>query len=311
MKDVPPDVVLPVDKPSGPTSHDVVVRARRALRTRRVGHTGTLDPFASGLLVLCAGRATRIAEYLSALDKTYEAIVRLGTTTDTLDRDGEVLEERAGWEALRPGDLSAALRRFEGEIDQVPPQFSAKKVAGEAMHRRARRGEHVDLAPQRVSVHELSLLAVDLPELSLRVRCSSGTYVRALARDLGEALGVGAHLSGLRRTSVGALTLAQALPTDALEDPDRVRVAALPPLEALAHLPALEVGEAEARRLGEGRPVELPDAASPRVGAGGDTRSDGGSGGLGRTVVISHRGALLAVAEAREGLLHPKKVFHA
>ena len=159
---VMPDFVLPVDKPEGPTSHDVVAQARKALGIRKVGHTGTLDPFASGLLILCVGRATRLAEYLSGLDKTYEATAKLGITTDTLDRDGKVLEDRVGWRELAEPAVAEALSTFQGEIEQVPPQFSAKKVDGVAMHRRARRGEQVRLEPCVVTVHSIELLAMEL-----------------------------------------------------------------------------------------------------------------------------------------------------
>jgi tRNA pseudouridine55 synthase len=288
---LPADFVLPVDKPEGPTSHDIVAAVRRSLGRKRVGHTGTLDPFASGLLLVCVGRATRLAEYLSGLDKTYEAVAKLGETTDTLDREGEILERREGWADLRRGRIEEVLAAMRGEVEQLPPAFSAKKVRGEAAHRRVRRGERVELAPARVTIHTLELTSLELPHVAFSVRCSSGTYVRALARDLGEALGVGAHLVGLRRTAIGAFRVEDAVRLNELGDVERVGRAVIDPLEALAHLPKLAVDEAGATRLKQGRPVE--DVSSAAEGL----------------VAVAHDGALLAVGESGGGVLKPKKVF--
>lgn len=291
MSPDPLGFVLPVDKPVGPTSHDAVARARRALRERRIGHTGTLDPFASGLLLLCVGRATRIAEYLTGLDKSYEATARLGVTTTTDDLEGEVLETSERVSDLTESDVREALGRFVGPLDQVPPQYSAKKVEGEAMHRRARRGEQVALEPCRVHIYDLELVALELPTVRFRVRCSSGTYVRALARDLGIALGVGGHLTELRRTSVGAFEVTGAVPLDRLEDQDEVAAARLTPLQALAHLPSWAVDDDEARRLAHGQRVPYDGPATAEA----------------LTVVAG--GGLLAIARAEDGVLKPAKVF--
>jgi tRNA pseudouridine55 synthase len=285
------DLVLPVDKPIGPTSHDIVATARRALQVRRIGHTGTLDPFASGLLLLCVGRATRLAEYLTGLDKSYEAVARLGQATDTEDCQGEVIQEQAGWEVLSESDIQAAMQSFTGPIDQVPPQYSAKKVDGVAMHRRARRGEHVVLEARAVTVHEIELLKVDLPFVRFRVNCSSGTYVRSLARDIGEALGVGGHLTELRRTSVGKFSLDGALSPDDLFDSHRIEGAAIEPLQAMAHMPTVVVSHEDVTRLAHGQDVQV-GASSP-------------SG----TVAVVHDGKLVAVANIQDGLLRPAKVF--
>jgi tRNA pseudouridine55 synthase len=290
----PADFVLPVDKPEGPTSHDVVAKARKALSERRVGHTGTLDPFASGLLLLCVGKATRLAEYFSGLDKEYEAEARLGIATDTLDREGSVVAESEGWTEVTQESLEAALGTLRGEIEQVPPQFSAKKVEGERAYKSARDGRRVELPPVAVTVHELTLTEVELPLVRFRVRCSSGTYVRALARDLGAALGVGAHLTALRRTAVGPWGVEGALSLEDLGDPALVMRAMVRPLEALAHLPTLAVDAAAAGRLAHGQAVELPTAAPPA--------------GL---VAVAHEGALVAVGEAEEGVIRPRKVFAA
>lgn len=285
-----PDFVLPVDKPEGPTSHDVVQAVRRSVGVRRAGHTGTLDPFASGLLLVCVGKATRLAEYLTGLDKTYEAVARLGQTTDTLDREGRLVEERSGWAALDEAHVEEVLARFRGTLEQVPPAYSAKKIGGEAAHRKARRGETVELASASVTVHELDLTSCDLPLLGLRVRCSSGTYVRSLARDIGDALGVGAHLVSLRRTAIGRFGVSGALSLEQLADEGAVSRVAIDPLEAIAHLPRVAAGVEEAARLTHGQAVP----------------AEGRGEGL---VVVSHEGELLAIGECADGMLRPRKVF--
>ncbi len=297
------DYVLPVDKPEGPTSHDVVAVARRALSTRRVGHTGTLDPFASGLLLLCVGRATRLAEYLSGMDKRYEATARLGLETDTLDRDGVPVTEESDLSAVSQGALVEALAGLTGAIEQVPPQYSAKKVEGEAMHRRARRGERVELAPVPVTVHELELLDAAPPEFRLGVRCSSGTYIRAIARDLGRALGVGGHLTSLRRTAVGPFGVDDAVPLDRLDDTDAVASARIAPVDAVSHLRTVDVDEEEAGRLRHGQRLRLAPASGAAPGGGTDI------GGAPERVAVAHAGALLAIGELDDGVLRPRKVF--
>lgn len=284
--------VLPVDKPEGPTSHDVVARARRALGTRRIGHTGTLDPFASGLLLLCLGRATRIAEYLTGLDKTYRATARLGATTDTDDWTGSVLATSEAWRSLTAAHVEDTVRALEGPQLQVPPAYSAKKVEGERMYDRARRGEAVLLPPVPVTVHRIRVLGLELPSVQLEIECSSGTYIRALARDLGERLGVGASLTELRRTRIGVLDVGGAVPADRLDDPQAVQAAWLSPTEALAHLPQVEVNAGQAAEIAHGGPVfaphELP-AAAP--------------------IAVLEAGDLVAIAEYVAGMLRPRKVF--
>ncbi|HEX5727009.1 MAG TPA: tRNA pseudouridine(55) synthase TruB, partial [Longimicrobiaceae bacterium] len=245
--------VLPVDKPAGPTSHDAVAAVRRALGTRQVGHTGTLDPFASGLLLVCVGPATRLAEYLTALPKTYRATLRLGEATDTDDLTGETLSTDDGWRALSEDRVRAALAAQVGEIEQLPPRYSAKKVAGERAYAVARRGGEVERKPVRVQIHALRVLSVELPEVEFEVECGAGTYIRAIARDAGEALGVGAHLRALRRTRVGPHAVESAVPLDALGDGARVRAALLSPADALAHLPRVVLDEAGAGDVAHGR----------------------------------------------------------
>jgi tRNA pseudouridine55 synthase len=283
---------LPVDKPEGPTSHDVVALARQALGTRRIGHTGTLDPFASGLILLCVGRATRLAEYLTGLGKSYRGVAHLGVTTATADRTGEVIRHDEGWRTLSTEAIEAAFRAQVGAIEQVPPAYSAKKVAGVRAYDLARRGEEVQLRPVRVEIERIEIIDIELPEVTFDVDCSSGTYIRSIARDVGEALGVGAHLSALRRTRVGSFTVADAVPADRLDDPERVARAWISPLTALAHLPRLEVGDDEARALRHGVPV--PAAGRSPVGS---------------PVALVHAGELLAVGAIEGEVLRARKVF--
>lgn len=303
--------VLPVDKPEGPTSHDVVALARRALGTRKIGHTGTLDPFASGLLVLCVGRATRLAEYLTGLPKSYVAEARLGVETDTLDREGRVVAETDVWAGLTRDEIESATTALVGEIEQVPPQFSAKKVGGEAMHRKARRGETVELPPVPVTIYALEVHEVDLPRVTFSVRCSSGTYVRALARDLGAGLGVGAHLTALRRTAVGGLDVERAASLDALDVVEVVEAARLSPVDALAHLARIEVDADAARRIRHGQRIhhakESRTAAESRTAQKSRVEHDGDL----EPVLVTRGGELVAVADVEGGVLKPRKVFPA
>jgi tRNA pseudouridine55 synthase len=284
--------VLPVDKPAGPTSHDAVAAVRRALGIRQVGHTGTLDPFASGLLLVCIGPATRLAEYFAPLPKRYLATMRLGEATDTDDRTGTVVSSSDGWRALGREAVERALAAQVGTIAQLPPAYSAKKVDGERMYAAARRGEAVERAPSTVTIHGIRVLSVDLPDVTFEVECGTGTYIRAIARDVGEALGVGAHLVELRRTGIGPHAVEGAVPMDALGDEARVRAALLSPADAVAHLPRVEVDEAGEAELRHGRPVD----------------ARGGEQG-GPVALVSACGDLLAIGEREGGLVRPRKVF--
>ena len=298
--------ILLVDKPEGPTSHDVVARVRRVLGEGSVGHTGTLDPFASGLLVLCVGRATRLAEYFHALDKEYRAVVRLGVETETHDREGAVVVESEAWREVERGRLDEALSSLTGQISQRPPAFSAKRVGGERAHRAARQGREVELDPVPVTVHALEVTGFRPPEVELRAVVGTGTYVRALARDLGRDLGCGAHLRTLRRTRVGPFEVARALEVAALEEageavlPGALGSAWRQPAEALSWLPRRELDDDEARAVGHGTPVPRGRIRPPREGA--SAPADG-------PVVLVHRGRLLAVAEEKGDRLQPRKVF--
>jgi tRNA pseudouridine55 synthase len=284
--------VVRVDKPEGPTSHDVVSRARRTFGTRRIGHTGTLDPFASGLLLLCLGRATRLAEFLTGLDKSYEAVAVLGVATDTEDRDGQVISTSQDWHGLSRGQVMEGMSSLRGSLLQIPPRYSAKKLAGERAHRRARRGESVELGPRRVVVRTLELIDFSPPLVRFTVTCSSGTYVRALARDLGESLAVGAHLSYLRRTAIGPHSVTGALSPDEFQDGDRVRQAWIEPLAAMAHLPRVQLVPAQAENVRVGRAVQIEAEDGP--------------------VVVAAEGEdLLAVGSVGGGVFRPRKVLGA
>lgn len=272
------DLLHLVDKPEGWTSHDVVARMRTILGERRVGHAGTLDPMASGLLVLGEGRATALLGTLAMLPKRYLARARLGISTDTQDRTGRVLEERSP--IPDRSAVIAALSRFKGRIEQTPPLYSAVKVAGERLYKAARRGESVERSPRPVHVYAISLAApdpndpgADSPEeITLDVTVSRGTYVRTLAHDLGEALGCGAHLVALRRISYGPIRVENALsPTrEAGHDADAFRARGLPPARALSFLPRVRLDQAESGQLRHGlapvltpERIERPDGGDP------------------------------------------------
>ncbi|MEX1018575.1 MAG: tRNA pseudouridine(55) synthase TruB [Litorilinea sp.] len=254
-----------------PTSHDLVQRVRRWSGQRRIGHTGTLDPMASGVLVLCLGLATRLVEYYQGHDKSYDAEIVLGTSTDTYDATGMVVAQ-GDLPPLTPTIVETALDRFRGTIQQQPPIYSALKQDGETAYRKARRGESVELATRTVTFHALELVEIIAPDrLVLRVRCSAGTYIRSLAYDLGMALGVPAHLGRLRRTAAGAFTSAQAHTPDIIEAAASAQSLGdlLLPLGTALDLPACIVDDEQARRFGFGQHVELtmPNVGEPGIDA--------------------------------------------
>lgn len=254
------DLLHLVDKPEGWTSHDAVARLRTVLAERRVGHAGTLDPFATGLLVVGEGRATSLLGPLSLLPKRYRARARLGIATDTQDRTGAVLRTCAaipGREAVE-----SALPRFRGPLLQQPPLYSAIKVRGERLYRAARRGVEVEREPRPVQVYDIALAEASLPEVTLDVTVSRGTYVRTLAHDLGEALGCGAHLTSLRRISIGPYPVEAALRPDAASGntADAFRARALPPARAVDFLPSVRLEPGEAARLKHGHAPVIEDA---------------------------------------------------
>ena len=286
---------LLVDKPEGPTSHDIVKWARKSLGLRKIGHTGTLDPFASGLLILLVGPVTRLAEYLSALPKTYEARARLGIRTDTHDAEGRIVSVQDPEVVPTQEHIEAELATFEGRSQQVPPQFSAKKVGGERMYRKARRGDAVQLPPVDVEICEIRLTDYMPPEIGFTMTCSSGTYVRAVARDLGDQLGVGAHLTGLRRTAVGVFSVDHAVPGDVLREglcPDPTHW--VEPAAAVGHLTTVRVEADAAQRLRQGGTIPWSQEVEP---------------GATEPIAVMDEGGLVGIAEIRNGRLAPKKIL--
>ncbi|MBX3002696.1 MAG: tRNA pseudouridine(55) synthase TruB [Anaerolineales bacterium] len=285
--------VLVVDKPVGLTSHDVVQIIRRGTGIRRAGHTGTLDPRASGVLVVLIGPAVRLSEFVSAEDKRYQATIRLGSSTDTYDAEGTPNGPEVPVD-IEKEQFTELLTHFVGEIEQKPPAYSAIKVQGQRAYDMARRGEEVDLAPRIIHVHSLELLEWALPEAVVDVHCSSGTYVRSLAHDIGEELGVGGHLVGLRRTRSGRFTLRDAVSLRRLREAFEQGTWAqflIPAAEALADWPAVELDEEALHKISNG--IRIP--AEP------------GATGLARAV--SQQGELVAVVEVKDGEWQPRKVF--
>lgn len=273
-----------VDKPSGPTSFDTVERVRRALNANRAGHTGTLDPLATGLLPVCLGTSTRLARFISDADKAYRGTLLLGVATDTLDAQGEITAEDPpeAVAAVTAKALASAIAAFDGPITQRPPAYSAIKVDGERLYARARRGEAVEAPERQVVIHQLELVEFDPPRVVFDVRCSKGTYVRTLAADIAAKLGLSAHLIALRRTAVGALDVAEALPLTTIEaEPERAEAARLTPAASVAHLPTVHASPALVRHLQQGRRRPVPDAP------------------LGLCRVLAPDGALVAIIEAR------------
>lgn len=243
--------ILLVDKPGGMTSHDVVAAIRKHVRPLRVGHTGTLDPLADGLLILCVGEATKIAGFIEAQYKLYRAVALLGIQTDTQDVTGNIVAQTPV-EDITEDRVREAARSFVGTIEQTPPAFSAVKVGGVSAHKLARRGKSVRLEPRLVEIRRFEVERVDLPRVWFSVECSKGTYVRTLSSDLGKSLGVGGCLESLRRLAVGHLEVADAKPLAELNTKEIILKALLPASEALPHMPALRCNEEQAARLAHG-----------------------------------------------------------
>jgi tRNA pseudouridine55 synthase len=301
-----PDGLLVIDKPAGPTSHDVVQRVRRLLDTPRVGHGGTLDPDATGVLLVAAGQATRFFPFLAGGRKTYEGLIRFGFATDTYDASGQPQAAECP-DLPDRGALVEAMGAFVGDILQTPPRFSAKKLAGRPVHRLARAGEAFDLAPSPVTVHRFDLREYRPPLAAFEAECSSGTYIRSLAHDLGARLGCGAHLASLRRTASGPYDLPQAVTLAALEDAAGRGEAGrfLIPLERLLpELPALPVLPEAEGRVRNGSPLEAAHLGAP-LPAPGPSPAKGPAAGVVR--LVSASGRLLALARpGPEGAsLHP------
>jgi len=298
------DGLLVIDKPAGPTSHDVVARMRRVLGERRIGHTGTLDPNASGVLPLVIGRATRLAKFLSGGAKTYEAVVRLGVATDTYDAEGA--QAGAAWSGPLPGRdaIEQTLGAFRGTFPQQPPAYSAKKIDGVRSYKTARAARPglsgpahpalPALQPVTVTVHSLELLTIEADEVTLRVECSAGFYVRSLAHDLGQRLGVGAHLSALRRTVSSGFTLADAIPLEFAERSREDAMDAMLPMEAmLPQFREVVLTDEGLLRALHGRDISAPEAVS------------------GPVRLVDEVGQLVGIAEPTgvPGVLHPAVIL--
>lgn len=286
--------VLVIDKPIGMTSHQVVQIVRRGTNIRRAGHTGTLDPRASGVLVVLVGPAVRLSEYISAEDKRYQATIKLGEKTDTYDGDGELT---ASSEVnVTKEQFEEALTQFIGEIEQVPPPYSAVKVKGRRAYDMARKGEEVELEARTINVYSLELIEWDLPEVVVDVHCSSGTYVRSLAHDLGELLGCGAYLTGLRRTKSGRFTLKDAVPLRKLSETFEANSwyqYLIPAAEALSEWPSITLTNEEVDLVKHGHRIAREKGKDSLVRA------------------ITDQGELVALMgyDEESGEYQPKKVF--
>jgi len=292
--------ILVVDKPVGLTSHDVVQIIRSGTGIRRAGHTGTLDPRASGVLVILVGPAVRLSEFVSASDKRYQAVLRLGSTTDTYDAEGRFTRQSSAPVNISEEKFEEALKQFIGEIEQTPPPFSAVTVHGRKAYEMARQGEEVDLAPRKIQVYHLEVLEWAPPEVVIDVHCSSGTYVRSLANDMGNVLGCGAYLIGLRRTKNGRFSLRDAVPLRKLQDAflaGNWYQYLIPAAEALADWPGVELNPDEVEEVKHGHRVKAAPDTKPGLVRG-----------------ISMAGELIAIMELAQGEdgspeWQPKKVF--
>lgn len=284
--------LLLVDKPEGMSSHDVVNRVRRLSGVRRVGHAGTLDPLATGLLLVSIGRVTRLNEYLVGHDKKYVATVRLGQATNTYDAEGEVTAERP-FSHITPAAIDNALPPFRGTIQQRPPIYSAIKKDGQPLYKLARKGIDVDIPTREISVYALDILDYSPPFLQLDIHCGSGTYIRSIAHDLGQALGCGGHVTVLRRTAVNQFNIQNAIALDDLTA-DNIASYLLPPDTAVSTFPRLDLTADQAADLLLGRFIERTDESE--------------TGTLART--FDADGVFIGIAIAADGVWRPKKSFH-
>lgn len=293
------DGILNINKPLGMTSHDVVARVRKLLKQRRVGHAGTLDPAASGVLPICVGLGTRVAEYLSESGKAYQAEIIFGVVTDTYDTEGTVLRTHDAT-SLTQKQLEQALSAFLGEQMQQPPRYSAIKIQGQPAYKLARAGSEIELAPRPITISQLEILSWEPPRLTLAVACSKGTYIRSLAYDLGEHVGTGAHLGGLIRTRSGPFALAESITLDQLESAitdGSVTQYLFPADAALRQYPALTLSTEQATQVLHGNPIK-PSVQAPQPAST-----------LAR--IYSEEGQFLAIAQwdDQRQYWHPKKVF--
>ena len=313
MSNSPLTGAIVIDKPQGPSSHDVVARVRRALDVQRVGHTGTLDPLATGVLPLLVGPATRLARFLSAGEKTYDARIRLGVATDTYDATGKPVplagDGRPVAAPIDPAAIAAALTAMCGEALQAPPRYSAKKIGGYRAYELARRDKAVEPEPVRVTAHAIELVNVDLTAVDVRIVCSPGFYVRSLAHDLGVRLGCGAHLETLRRVRSGGFGVEDACALDTVEREGPAAAARIvPPERLLPGLPAAILSDRGVRRAAHGNPIMASDYRGPDEEAGSAAAASATASPEVR--LLRRDGALLGIGELRAGrVLHPVVVL--
>src|SRR5438876_2950939 len=302
------DGALIIDKPAGLTSHDVVARVRNIISERQVGHTGTLDPFATGVLVILVGRVTRLAQFLSGAEKEYEAIIRLGYATDTGDATGGSISETKRCAEVPRGAIEAAFASVRGEIEQTPPMYSAKKVAGRKLYELARRGQEIERKPVRVTISKFESMSHDdgllqenddgTCDLKVRVVCSAGTYVRTLAEDFGKRLGIGAHLAELRRTRAGDFKIDDAIKLEQLNEfvrSNSIEQILISPDTMLSHLPTVQLNADDVRRTLHGIDMQMEDSEWPG----------------GQPVRISFGSELIAVGtyDRNRNIVHPTVVI--
>ena len=293
--------ILVLDKPQGISSNDAVQKAKRLFNARKVGHTGALDPLATGVLPLCFGEATKFSQYLLSSDKKYWVRIKLGVATDSGDSDGQVIRE-CPVEGIDADKVEDALRFFRGEIDQVPSMFSAIKHKGQPLYKLARQGIEVEREARRITIYSNQLIGMRADELELEIHCSKGTYVRALARDMGRLLGCFGHVSELRRTQVGPFNEDDMILLDQLDDlrhkgagQEAMQQYLLPLETALDDIPALAVSGEDAARLRNGQAVIVRGRDAPILQG---------------TILVEHRGDPVALAEMEQGAVHPKRVFN-
>jgi len=281
---------LNINKPSGMTSHDVVAKLRRGLRIKKIGHAGTLDPMATGVLVICIGQATRLSEYVMQSVKCYRARIRLGIVTDTYDLTGAVLQEKEASHIQR-SQVEQALSSYTGDINQIPPMYSAIKQGGRKLYELARAGQIVERAARAVHIESITAVEWALPEVTVDVVCSAGTYIRSLAYDIGEKLGVGAHLSALTRMSSGVFHVAEAISPDSVLLMEDWSTQLVMPSKALQDKPAISLNSEELEHIIHGRPITAHNRQSD--------------------LVFSYRfdGKLIAILQYDSGLWRPHKVF--
>ena len=294
--------ILNVDKPSGLTSHDVVAVVRRLSRQRKVGHAGTLDPMATGVLLVCIGDATRVSEYLMDSTKTYLATIHLGISTTTDDAEGDTIAETPI--QVTREQVGTALASFVGRIEQIPPKYAAIKHRGRKLYELARKGIDVDVPARSVTIHAINIVEVAPPQVRIEVTCGPGTYIRALARDLGQALGCGAHLSALRRTQSGQFRAENAASMEQLDGAFASQTAGqlLLPLDAaLTHLPAIHVPLDSARSLALGQAIQGPTAVGPQA--------TGKQAGLARAYAPGQRFVAIVAWDQASARWRPRKVF--